>query len=94
MKKLFSASISALVFAATLGWSGAALATLPAGAVFYASASNSKSKHVSTKHKSEPKVKSVQFYRGSEESVGERSARLRRECKGAVNAGACAGYTR
>ena len=31
---------------------------------------------------------------GSAETVRERSARLSRECKGAVNAGACAGYTR
>ena len=30
----------------------------------------------------------------SAESVAERSARLKRECKGGVNAGACAGYTR
>jgi len=34
------------------------------------------------------------FMRGSEETTGERNARLKRECKGAVNAGACAGYTR
>ena len=31
---------------------------------------------------------------GSAETVRERSARLQRECRGAVNAGACAGYTR
>jgi NAD(P)H-hydrate repair Nnr-like enzyme with NAD(P)H-hydrate dehydratase domain len=36
----------------------------------------------------------VTFLRGSEETTGERSARLKRECKGGVNAGACAGYTR
>lgn len=36
----------------------------------------------------------VAFLRGSEETSGERSARLKRECKGGVNAGACAGYTR
>lgn len=34
------------------------------------------------------------FVRGSEESVAERTARLKRECKGGVNAGACAGFTR
>ena len=34
------------------------------------------------------------FVSGSEESAGQRNARLKRECKGAVNAGACAGYTR
>ena len=35
----------------------------------------------------------VKFLRGSEESPSERSNRLKRECKGRVNAGACAGYT-
>ena len=48
------------------------------------------------KKPAKPKDKAVtsKFLRGSEESAGERSARLKRECKGAVNAGACAGYTR
>ena len=36
----------------------------------------------------------IRFQPGSAETVRERSARLQRECKGAVNAGACAGYTR
>lgn len=36
----------------------------------------------------------IKFQSGSAETVRERSARLSRECKGAVNAGACAGYTR
>ncbi len=31
---------------------------------------------------------------GSRETEGQRSERLSRECRGAVNAGACAGYTR
>ena len=35
----------------------------------------------------------IKFLRGSEESPKERSSRLKRECKGRVNAGACAGYT-
>ena len=35
----------------------------------------------------------VKFLRGSEESTAERSRRLKGECKGRVNAGACAGYT-
>jgi hypothetical protein len=34
------------------------------------------------------------FSSGSQETTKERNARLQRECKGAVNAGACAGYTR
>lgn len=33
------------------------------------------------------------FLQGSQETAKERSARLHRECKGRVNAGACSGYT-
>lgn len=33
------------------------------------------------------------FIKGSEEGTAERDRRLLRECKGRVNAGACAGYT-
>lgn len=36
----------------------------------------------------------VKFISGSGETAGQRDARLKRECKGAVNAGACTGYTR
>ena len=36
----------------------------------------------------------VRFMPGSAETVKERSNRLKRECKGQVNAGACAGHTR
>ena len=35
----------------------------------------------------------AKFVPGSQETVSQRSARLQRECKGAVNAGACSGYT-
>lgn len=35
----------------------------------------------------------VRFLPGSAETVKERSNRLKRECKGQVNAGACSGYT-
>lgn len=41
-----------------------------------------------------PQPGKVAFLRSSEETAGERSIRLKRECKGGVNAGACAGYTR
>ena len=37
--------------------------------------------------------KSAKFIPGSRESAKERSTRLKRECKGRVNAGACEGYT-
>ena len=39
------------------------------------------------------KRSSATFERGTEESKTERSARLRAECKGRPNAGACQGYT-
>lgn len=35
----------------------------------------------------------IKFLPGSEETTRERNTRLKRECKGRVNAGACAGYT-
>ena len=36
----------------------------------------------------------AKFDSGSAETKKERTARLTRECKGQVNAGACSGYTR
>jgi len=36
----------------------------------------------------------VKFLQGSAETPAQRTARLKRECKGAVDAGACSGYTR
>jgi hypothetical protein len=36
----------------------------------------------------------AKFISGSQETKHERSARLKRECKGGVDAGACAGYTK
>jgi hypothetical protein len=50
-----------------------------------------------SKKKSKPaKAKSskVKFQAGSEESPADRRNRLKAECKGQVNAGVCAGYTR
>ena len=35
----------------------------------------------------------TKFMPGSEETRKERATRLKRECKGRVNAGACEGYT-
>ena len=35
----------------------------------------------------------IKFLPGSGETAKERSSRLKRECKGRVNAGACEGYT-
>ena len=39
------------------------------------------------------RVNKVQIIKGSEESSSERAQRLKRECKGRHNAGACLGYT-
>jgi hypothetical protein len=36
----------------------------------------------------------AKFTPGSGETPAQRTARLKRECKGAVDAGACSGYTR
>lgn len=52
---------------------------------------------VSAKAKSGKKAKrgnNAKFMPGSQETVKQRESRLYRECKGAVNAGACSGYTR
>lgn len=38
-------------------------------------------------------VGQIKFLPGSGETTRERSTRLKRECKGRVNAGACEGYT-
>ena len=46
----------------------------------------------SAKAKKAPPGK-VKFLPGTQESAKERATRLKRECKGAVNAGACLGYT-
>ncbi len=45
------------------------------------------------KKASAPKQGSTKFVPGSQESKKERETRLKRECKGRVNAGACEGYT-
>jgi len=47
------------------------------------------------KSKKAPHAKqgSTKFLPGSQETRKERETRLKRECKGRVNAGACEGYT-
>ena len=94
MKKVFGKTALALMVTATLGWSNAALSASTYFPKFSATIDGSKAKRVSLKQKATPTVKKVQFLRGSEESVAERNSRLKRECKGGVNAGACAGHTR
>ena len=54
-------------------------------------------KHATTKKKPGQSVKyrpDARDSQGSRETEGQRNDRLSRECRGAVNAGACAGYTR
>jgi hypothetical protein len=53
----------------------------------------SKSAKVKSKKKSTGAQKMPKFLPGSQESVKDRNNRLQRECKGAVNAGACRGFT-
>ena len=50
--------------------------------------------HKKTAKNHAPKGAKAKFIQGSEETVAQRTARLKRECKGGVNAGACAGFTR
>ncbi|MGB4116983.1 MAG: hypothetical protein WBK51_10600 [Polaromonas sp.] len=52
-----------------------------------------KKKAKKPKTQSGKKGSKAKFIPGSQETKKERSARLTRECKGAVNAGACTGYT-
>ena len=53
--------------------------------------STAKKKAKNPKHAAGARAK---FIPGSQETKKERTARLTRECKGEVNAGACTGYTR
>lgn len=50
-------------------------------------------KSKSKKPKAEAGAK-AKFISGSQETKKERASRLKRECKGGVDAGACAGYTK
>ena len=52
----------------------------------------SAAKKKAKKHKSQGA--NAKFISGSGETSKQRDLRLKRECKGQVNAGACAGYTR
>jgi hypothetical protein len=58
-----------------------------------ASAGTGNSKSTAKKKALKKSAKPI-FIKGSAETAAERSTRLKRECKGGVNAGACAGFTR
>ena len=69
-------------------------AALIASAPASASPSDSGNKAVSMKVKKKAgHGGQIRFLPGSAETTKERSTRLKRECKGRVNAGACEGYT-
>jgi Mor family transcriptional regulator len=55
---------------------------------------NSSNKAKKPKKSKAKKGGGVTFYDGSAESRAERDRRLKRECKGRPNSGACEGYTR
>jgi hypothetical protein len=76
-----------LVAAALMGNTHARLSSSTAGDPPAASKAK---KHAAAKA---PRVSQIRFLSGSGETEKERSSRLKRECRGRVNAGACAGYT-
>lgn len=92
-KKFFNGPALALLAVAVL---------LGGNALAQSQSAQNESKPAKSKSKSKKAAKSgapstggkVKFIRGSEETPAQRGARLKRECKGGVDAGACSGYTR
>ena len=89
MKKQFSKTAMALIVAASV-LMGSAYAQVPAPGD---QPTTVKARKKAAKNHA-PSGARAKFIQGSEETVAQRTARLKRECKGGVNAGACAGYTR
>ena len=83
--------INTFLLAAMLGFGLAGHAQTQASEVLNPP-NKSEGKKKAKKHRS--KGSSAKFVNGSGETSKQRDARLKRECKGQVNAGACAGYTR
>jgi hypothetical protein len=88
-----------LMCALALTWAAAALTVLPVGQAMAAqetgdpgSKPKPEAKKAATSSKTKKAAQAPQAG-GSAESPADRSARLKRECRGAVNAGACTGYT-
>ena len=77
-------------------WTAIFLAAVLVGSVHAAasSAASGDRPAASAKKKKTGASGQVRFLPGSAETAKERSGRLKRECRGQVNAGACAGYTR
>ncbi len=92
MNNIFSI-VSVLVMLVAPMSAGTALARTSVASAADTSAVAKPQKKPAAKKAARKTAKPV-YVQGSEETVAQRSARLKRECKGGVNAGACAGYTR
>ncbi|MBK5204925.1 MAG: hypothetical protein JJD98_05815 [Polaromonas sp.] len=88
-KSVIQPALAFIVVAAVLMGGVPAYSAEPVDKPAKTKASKKAAKAAATGH-----VGKVTFLRGSEETAQERSTRLKRECKGRVNAGACEGYTR
>ena len=75
-------------------WTAMFLAAMLVGSAHAGASSGDKPAASAKKKKKTGASGQVRFLPGSAETVKERSSRLKRECQGQVNAGACAGYTR
>ena len=97
MKKIFSTANVLVMLVAALMVADSALAqAVDASAATGSTATQPQKKGAAKKaiKKAVKKTAKPVVVPGSAETVSQRNARLKRECKGAVNAGACAGYTR
>ena len=92
-KKFFRGPALALLAATVLLGGNALAQSQPAQDASPPAKSKPKSKKTAKSHAPNTGGK-VKFIPGSAETPAQRSARLKRECKGGVDAGACAGYTR
>lgn len=92
-KKSLMAPFLAAFMAAALAASHAQAQTPPAPAPAQEGGKPAKSKSKKAAAKSGASGK-VKFINGSGETPAQRNARLKRECKGGVDAGVCSGYTR
>jgi hypothetical protein len=96
MNKLIKKSAYAWIVSAAvaLGMLGSVQAVQAQAADGVTQPAKAKTKVKAKKKAATARGNKVKYVRGSEETTSERSTRLKRECKGRVNAGACEGYTR
>lgn len=88
MKSYIGRPAVAVVFCAAL------LAAYSPGQIQAAESTSTKSGKKAATGTAVKRATTMKLIPGSGETAKERSTRLKRECKGAVNAGACEGYTR